>query len=241
MNIECLTSVTAFLLTLFAAAGGGVFGAVVAARSLKEATARGLLTDALVVQAQKEAWILDGDAYEAQTLSVFRYSELSTSASGPLPRLKRVEVRAVLDGAFWCTPEPPKDCYGFIDGRRAWIVRDNLSAEKGPANPSAKTGTAHPALLSSRGFEELAAWIEQVASARSGWSFFGLFFFGRTLSDSGLEMLRPLLQALATDDRISVFQTGDHSRLTQRAESFLRDWQAEDSMHSSKAAGVPSE
>lgn len=220
-----ITSVGAVVVTLAAAAGGGVFGAFVAARALKEATARSLLSDALQIQAQKEAWILEGSDYSNQSLSRIEGAQLSTNHEGGAQWLRAVEVRAVLDGAPWCTPDSPKHCFGFVAGRRAWVVRDKLTANPNEGYTDASPGDAHPALLSSQGFEELAAWIEQVASARVGWSVLG-FTFGRTLSNAGLEMLRPLLQALATDDRIAVFQTGNQ-RLTDRAESFLREWQAE--------------
>ena len=229
-----LTSISAVVVTLLAAAGGGVFGAVVAARAQREVTARGLLADALLVQAKKEAWVLDGHGYETQSLSRHKPDELPLIPAPGGLWLRSVEVRAVLDGAPWCSPDKPKHCFGFIEGRRAWIVRDHLDPNLPDSYEDASPGGAHPAILSSQGFEELAAWIEQVASARSAWTMWGIPM-GRQLSDAGLEMLKPLLKALATDDRIKVFQTGsskrgaehrgEGGRLTKRAVEFLREWQ----------------
>src|SRR5439155_1470500 len=105
--------------------------------------------------------------------------------------------------------------YGFIKGRRAWIVRDVL--ERGSAYQRMRSGeiSYHPALMSSKGIEELCAWIEEVASARSR----RIEKFQR-LSSTGIAMLDFLLLAVTADDRVKVFG----NRLTTRARNFLQSY-----------------
>jgi hypothetical protein len=122
-------------------------------------------------------------------------------------------VRAVLDEVRWNTST---HCYyGFINGRRAWIVKDVL--ERGFAYPKMQSGeiSYHPALISSKGMEELCAWIEKVAGAGSR----KIEKF-RRLSSTGVAMPDPLLLAVAGDDRIPVFG----NRLTTRAKNFLQSY-----------------
>jgi hypothetical protein len=178
-------------------------------RVLSENTARELLSEALAVQALEEAWIL-----ESHDPSRVAAAKLSTNpnlkeerGSGEL-WLRRVEVRAVLDEGIWNSPT--RAPYGFIETRRAWIVRDSVvegRAYKGP------TQIHHPALLSSRATEELGGWISRVTNA------YRRSFVFRALDDRQLEMLRPLLQALVTEDRIKILR----DNLTEEAVSLLEE------------------
>jgi len=107
--------------------------------------------------------------------------------------LRRVEVRAVLDEGEWnsATWTP----YGFIETRRAWIVRDNVG---------------------DRAKEELCGCIARVTNV------YRQFFVFRALNDDQLEMLRSLLLALVTDDRIKILR---HD-LTDEAVAFLIELRA---------------
>jgi hypothetical protein len=120
--------------------------------------------------------------------------------------LKRVEVRAVLDEANWNSPSTKP--YGFVGTRRAWIVRNEITKRYlGP------TTEHYPALISSRGREELCGWIERVQKAHAGPPIW------RTVRDSDLEMLRPLLQQLAREDIVEVLSR--HDGLTTKSVAFL--------------------
>jgi hypothetical protein len=201
MNFETIfqAALNNTLSLVFGAIGGGLLSGYITWRMLRENTARELLSEALAVQALKEAWILEGRDYQHLTLSDNR------EPMGEGVWLRHVEVRAVLDDATWNSPQD--QCYGFIDGRRAWIVRNQLVDEP-VTNSQGGPLYDHPALLSSRAFEELAGWVERVASAKYGW----------TLSRRGLEMLKPLLEPASREDRIIVF--GD--RLSLKARQFLK-------------------
>ncbi len=185
---------------LLGAVGGGIVSALVSWRVLCSKTARGLLSDALRIQGEKEAWILEG-GQNGTRLS--EHPGLPTVLAPGL-WLRPVEVRAVLDEARWSAPDDP--FYGFIDGRRVWIVRDIVEGQIVYAG-LLRSGW-HPALLSSKGLEELCGWIEEVATAKHGWM----------LSRHGMEAIsRPLLRALSTKDRREVLCR----RLSPRALCFL--------------------
>ncbi len=192
------------LAVMLGAIGGGLFSAYVGWRLFRENTARELLSEALAIQASMEAWILDGPDYKSLKLSENR--NLLTEPLGNKNWLRKVEIRAVLDECRWNAPS--EQYYGFIEGRRSWIVRDKI--EDMPSHTGVGPGDYHPALISSRAFEELCGWIECVISAQDGW----------LLSHYGLKMLRPLLTAVATEDRVAVFRIAD--RLSPRALNFLK-------------------
>lgn len=189
---------------LLGAVGGGLISGLVTWRMLRSETARQLLADALAIQAEMEAWILDGPDYMKRKLS--DHKSLPTAPSSADLWLRPVEVRAVLDEASWNSPTDP--CYAFVSGRRAWIVRDSVTGS--PVYPGALGGGWHPALLSSRALEDLCGWVEQVVIARRGW----------LLSKRGLKMLKPLLAALCTRDRLEVLGT----RLSSEAREFLAEY-----------------
>ena len=191
------------------AVSGGFIGALVALilwwKGTQASNARELLAEALTIQALKEAWVLDGQNYQEETLSHNR--NLTMSLNEKKLRLRRVEVRFVLDDASWNSPD--NEYYGIIDYRRTWIVRDKVHQNE-YAYKGGPPVDYHPALLTSRALEELCGWIERAASARNGWM----------LSRHGLEMLDPLLRAVTAEDRIEVFKKRD--RLSPEAINFLR-------------------
>lgn len=175
---------------ILGAVGGGCASAIVTWRMLRASTARQLVADTLAIQAEKEAWIVEGPNYSSSTLSVQHPSADSGNKAGL--RLRRVELRAALDEAVWNAPED--QFYDVMLGRRTWIVRDKVTGQT--AYSGALRGGWHPAIASSRALEELCAWIHQVALARRG----------RLLWQKDLDLLKPHLVALCTPDRINVLQ-----------------------------------
>ncbi len=173
-------------------------------KSAQANNARELLSDALLIQAQKEAWILEGPGYQKENLS--KNKGLPTEPQDTGLWLRNVEVRFVLDNLEWKSPEQQRYC--VIEGRRTWIVRDKICGLR-PAYLGASPDDCYPALLSSKAFEELSGWIERVSSAKK-WG---------VLDRHGVEMLRPLLDAVCTEDRIEVF---GENRLSDTARKFLR-------------------
>ena len=184
----------------------GVLGGIVGTwYFFRYKTAMELLSEALVVQALKEAYIVDGKGYDKVVLSIKK--QLTQDADPQNPYLKKVEVRAVLDQDDWNSPQ--EQYYRFLDGKRAWIVRDQLLNQS--TNGSNVHVDPHPALLSSRAFEEIEGWIERVTSARSK----------KFLSKRSLFILRPLLAAVCRKDRRDIFKL--RGNLTTKALNFL-EW-----------------
>lgn len=192
---------------------GGLTGALVTFfvwwLSARQEMARHLLSEGLRIQAIREAWVLMGRDWETSELQ--REEPLRTTDvwndSAELS-LFRTELRAVLDQGIWTAP--PQKEYAFLRGRRTWVVRAAVTGGSSYRTLAVAAGiVSRPAIVSSRGLEELCGWIEQCASAESG--------FASQLSRRGLDMLSPLLVAVAGLDRVGVLQ----SRLTSRARSFL--------------------
>jgi hypothetical protein len=200
------------MILLLAAAGGGFFAALVTWLLLRQNEMRDLLSDMLTVQALNEAWIVEGPEpiVRETVLSDLEPNQrqlLIYNIGNELHR-RKVEVRAILDEFKWSSPS--KQCYDFLEYRRAWIIRNATGTDQVyQGETAAEYGP--PALLSSRGFEELASWIERVASAHPPCRPL------RMLSSRGLRMLRPLLLAISSPDRVDVFR----GRLTPEAKSFL--------------------
>jgi hypothetical protein len=121
--------------------------------------------------------------------------------------LRQVEVRAALDEPVWNAPKQP--LYGFLEGRRAWIVRNEARTELSYGRSDSLGQPIYPALLSSQGIEEICGWIEEVAAVWPKWLFLG---------HDARKALRPLLISLAGEDRIKVLG----GRLTERSVDFLR-------------------
>lgn len=190
------------------ALGGGIAAALVTFLMLRQNEMQDLLSRMLAIQACKEAWILDGRGWEVEKLSRQKDVPIGEPSGGGL-WLRKVEVRAVLDDFQWNQPED--QFYKFLDGRRTWIVRDCAESSIAYSGGLAEKGRkGHPALISSRGFEELATWIERATSDRT---FASLWL----LSSRGLDMIKPLICALYTKDRREAFG----KRLTQKAHEFL--------------------
>ena len=204
---------------------GAIIGAIIgmcatwlmwiwAARGLTE---RQLLSEALAIQSLLDAWQVELESDTSFQLTHHMQPPLPLQENRNGPWLRNVEIRAALDDAQWNYPGTEPPFYAFLDGRRAWIVRDRV-CDALPPSYSASSGptlTCKPALLSSRAIEELRGWVERVASAREGnpW-------FLQMLTDKGRQMLAPLLDALAGADRRKVLAL----RLTDRADCFLKQY-----------------
>src|SRR5690349_12588268 len=92
---------------LIVAAIGSLVSWIIYKRGLRERTARELLSEALVIQALEEAWIVEGDDEDgASKIKLHEHPKLSEkNEPTSKARLRRVEVRAVLDEAFWNSPQ----------------------------------------------------------------------------------------------------------------------------------------
>ncbi|MDL1979394.1 MAG: hypothetical protein LWX52_15105 [Deltaproteobacteria bacterium] len=187
------------------ALGGGIAAALVTFFMVRQNEMQDLLSRMLAIQACKEAYILDGRGWEIEKLSKQKDVPIGEPSGGGL-WFRKVEVRAVLDDFQWNPSE--YQFYKFLDGRRTWIVRDCAESRIAYSGELAEKGRkGHPALISSRGFEELATWIERATSDRTLW----------LLSSRGLDIIKPLICALYTKDRREAFG----KRLTQKAHEFL--------------------
>lgn len=206
-TIEEPTTIDPLLIAIMSALSGAIVAAFFTwftwRHSERRNLERELLSEALSVQALKEAWILEGQ--DLNKLSLSSNKGLPSQPMNKGPWLHRVEVRAVLDDESWTYH--PNPFYGFKDGRRTWIVRDIIREE------SDSDVDSRPGLLSSKAKEELCGWIERVASARSGH-----WLLNPRLSNNGLKMIYPLLNPLAQEDKLKVLE----SALTPRAQRFLK-------------------
>lgn len=209
-------------MTTFVSAIAGGLIAAIAVWYTWRATARRqiereLLREALEIQALLEAWHLEPGSGSAPELSACD-RPLPVQPSETDPWLRNVEVRAVLDSAKWNYPTDTPPCFDFVSGRRAWIVRDKIEGGISPSEVAAAEAhnvVSKPALISSRGIEELSGWVEQVASAREG-----LPWFNQMLTDAGLRMLDPLLAPLARRDVAKALERG----LSERANELLTNY-----------------
>jgi hypothetical protein len=188
---------------------------LVSRRVLRENTARELLSEALAVQALEEAWIVEGYNGENFSMKISEHPKLREGEGAGKFWLRRVEVRAILDEALWNSPS--EEPYGFVSTRRAWIVRNEVRPGSGYPGP---TREHYPALISSRGREELCGWIERVQNA------YRRPRMTRALTDDGLNMLRPLLIALAQPDRVQVLRSGLSSEAIRFLERIRSRWGA---------------
>jgi hypothetical protein len=153
----------------------------------QETTARELLSEVIALVSLKEGWLLQGEG--SQTAKLSDKPGLPEAERGSGLWLLSVEIRAILDEAQWNSPSDPS--YGFIQGRRVWIIRNEILPDV-PLSYLGFNQEHFPALISSAGMQELCAWIERVQIARNG----------GTLSDRGLTSLRPYLVPLAQEDRV---------------------------------------
>jgi hypothetical protein len=187
---------------------GGLAGAVAVfftwLSDARSRTLREFLLQGLEVHKLREAYVLAGDNFANVALEDNRNRKVESSNA---LHLRQVEVRAVLDQPVWNSAAQP--CFGFVEGRRAWIVRNKvLPGELSYDDDAGYPQPVHPALLSSQAMEELCGWIERLASVNR------VMF----LSKHARQALWPLLVCVAGEDRIAVFG----SRLTKRATKFLR-------------------
>jgi hypothetical protein len=171
-------------------------------RVREENTARELLSEVVALMALQEGWLLQGEG--SQTAKLSDHPGLPETQSGSGLWLLPVEIRAILDEAQWNPPADPS--YGFIQGRRVWIIRNQILRDA-PLSYSGVKQEHFPALISAAGRQELCAWIERVQIA----------YNGGTLTDRGLAPLRPYLVPLAQEDRVNTLQI----LLSQDARNFL--------------------
>src|ERR1700687_5085718 len=197
---------------IVAALIGAIAGSLVTAgvflytstKARQENTARELLSEVVGLVSLQEGWLLQGEGRGTAKLS--DNSGLLETQSGSGLWLLPVEIRAILDEAQWNSPSDPS--YGFIQGRRVWIIRDEILPDA-PLSYSGVTQEHFPALISSAGRQELCAWIERVQIA----------YNGGTLTDRGLTPLRPYLVPLAQEDRVRTLRI----QLSQDARNFLAE------------------
>jgi hypothetical protein len=107
----------------------------------------------------------------------------------------------------------------LISAAVAWVIsrlvlRENTAREL-LSEALAVQALEDPALISSRGKEELCGWIERVRSANTK----PLFPLFKTLSDKDLDLLRPLLLQLAKEDIVRILARNDG--LTSESVRFL--------------------
>jgi hypothetical protein len=133
---------------------GAILGGIITAGTLlytstnaqQGNTARELLSEVIALISLKEGWLLQGEG--SQTAKLSEKPGLLETQSGSGLWLLPVEIRAVLDEAQWNSPS--KQSYGFMQGRRVWIVRDQIL----PDAPLSYSGIAQehfPALISFAG------------------------------------------------------------------------------------------
>jgi hypothetical protein len=170
-------------------------------------TARELLSEVTALVSLKEGWVLQGPG--SRTAKLSDKPGLSETPTDSGLWLLSVEIRAILDEAQWTSTT--NQSYGFMQGRRVWIIRDQIR----PDAPLSYSGIAQdhfPALLSYAGMQELCAWIERVQIAHNT----------GTLTDFGLAPLRPYLVPLAQEDRVSALRI----LLSPDARKFLEEIRA---------------
>jgi len=198
------------LAVLLGGISGGLVGAAVSfctwVMDARARTLRELFVQGMEIYKLREAYVADGGDFSSVELAKNRLT-LELTAPDGTRCLRQVEVRAVLDPPTWNAPA--QSDYGFIQGRRAWIVRNAAQQALSYGGPEGLDQPIRPALLSSQAMEELCGWIERVASVWPKWLF---------LSKHARHALWPLLVCVAGRDRIDVFG----SRLSERAVQFLR-------------------
>jgi hypothetical protein len=200
---------------IFGAVIGAILGSIITAGTLlytstkarQENTARELLSEVIALVSLKEGWLLQGEG--SQTAKLSDNPGLLETESGSGLWLLPVEIRAILDEAQWNSPSDQS--YGFMQGRRVWIVRNEIMPDA-PLSYSGLTQKHFPALISTAGIQELCAWIERVQIA----------YNGGTLTDRGLTPLRPYLVPLAQEDRVRVLRV----LLSPDARKFLAEIRA---------------
>ena len=100
---------------------GGVF-LYTGTKALQASTARELLSEIVAIESLQEGWLLQGEG--SQTAKLSDHPGLPQAQSGSGLWLMPVEIRSILDEAQWNPPSDPS--YGFIQGRRVWIIRNQI-------------------------------------------------------------------------------------------------------------------
>ena len=124
----------------------------------QETTARELLSEVIALVSLKEGWLLQGEG--SRTAKLSDKPGLPEAESGSGLWLLPVEIRVILDEAQWNSPSDQS--YGFIQGRRVWIIRNEILPDDS-LSYSGFNQEHFPALISSAGMQELCAWIERMA------------------------------------------------------------------------------
>lgn len=171
-----------------------------------------LLDQAMKVQELQEAWIYTGEDCNTISLSSLRdNNEINRIEKN----LRKVELRLVLDDSPWNLQGDKGSFFGIIESRRTWIVRDTIAIKS-----DCKKHPTYPSIISSKGLEELSAWIENVHSSRcpinDKWN-----YFLEPLSRRGLKKLKVLLFPLVKEDKIYIFDF--NKRLMKKTIKFMRD------------------
>ena len=200
---------------IFGAVIGAILGSILTAGTLlytstkaqQGNTARELLSEVVALVSLQEGWLLQGEG--SRTAKLSDNPGLLATQSGSGLWLLPVEIRAILDEAQWNFPSDQG--YGFIQGRRVWIIRNEILPNV-PLSYSGFSQEHFPALISSAGMQELCAWIERVQIAHNG----------GTLTDRGLTPLRPYLVPLAQEDRVKALRV----LLSPDARKFLAEIRA---------------
>ncbi len=177
------------------------------AKVLQATTARELLAEIVAIDTLQEGWLLQGE--DSQTAKLSDHPGLPEAQSGSGLWLMPVEIRTILDEAQWNAPSDAS--YGFIHGRRVWIIRNQILPDA-PLSYAGVKQEHFPELISSDGRQELCAWIERVQIA----------YNGGTLTDRGLAPLRPYLVPLAQEDRVNALGI----ELSRDARNFLAEIRA---------------
>ena len=120
----------------------GVF-LYVSTKALQENTARQLLSEVVALVSLQEGWLLQGEGSRTSKLS--DHPGLLEAQSGSSLRLLPVELRVILDEAQWNSPSDAS--YGFIQGRRVWIIRNEI-LPNAPLSYSGVDQVHFPALIS---------------------------------------------------------------------------------------------
>jgi hypothetical protein len=176
---------------IIAALVSALVAASVAMKIARESTARELMRLAMQLQDMEEAWVLVSPLGSTAALSHYRHLEKDGDQQDG-HTLRLVELRAVLDEAAWNPPEI--EPIPTLQRRRRWIVRDIVTSERDYRGN--QSDGFYPAMISSRGMQELVAWIKLVASAHRG----------LMLSGRGLQMLSHLLLAVSHERRIAAME-----------------------------------
>ena len=115
---------------IFGTVIGAILGGIITAGTLlytstkaqQGNTARELLSEVIALVSLKEGWLLQGEG--SRTAKLSDKPGLSETQSDSGLWLLPVEIRAILDEAQWNSPS--NQSYGFMQGRRVWIVRDQI-------------------------------------------------------------------------------------------------------------------